>query len=294
MIFMDWIERMNAAINYIEEHITEELDFSKIAQIAFSSAYHFQRMFVCMAGIPLSEYIRRRRMSLAVADLKSDNAKIVDVAHKYGYSSPTAFNRAFKSVHGIAPSLIKQDGVHVKSYPPISFKITIKGVEGMNYRIEKKDAFRIVGISAPLDPELENNYELVSQMWQVAEKNGTISKLSALMEGPPTSLLGVMVCNESVEEWRYFAAVSSTKEIDSTLEEYIIKPYTWAIFSGEGSDSDAIKNLGMRVITEWLPTSGYEYDNGPDIEVYLSEEPGNSKFEFWMPVKRAEVGENHL
>ena len=285
---MDWVERMNAAINYIDEHITEELDFSKIAQIAHSSTYHFQRMFICMTGIPLSEYIRRRRMSLAAADLKNDNAKIMDIAVKYGYNSPTAFNRAFQSVHGIAPSLVKQNGVSVKSYPPISFKLMIKGVEGLNYRIEKKEAFRIVGVSVTIEKDIESLYEskLGPQMWQIAEKNGTISKLSALMEGQPARLLGVMVCDDSLEEWRYFAAVSSAKEIDSTLEEYIVPPYTWAIFSGEGNNSDAIIDLGMRVITEWLPASGYEYDNGPDIEVYLGEETGYAKFEFWMPVKK--------
>jgi len=287
---MEWIERMNAAINYMEEHITEELDFSKIAQIACSSAYHFQRMFICMTGLPLSEYIRRRRMSLAVSDLKNDNAKIVDIALKYGYNSPTAFNRAFQSVHGIAPSLVKHDGAAVKSYPPISFKVTVKGVEGINYRIEKKEAFRVVGFSAPLDKDFESsyNYELGNQMWQLAQTNGITSKLSALREGEPAGLLGVLVCDDSLEEWRYFVAAASTKEIDHTLEEYIVPPYTWAIFSGEGKDADAIKELGSRVITEWLPTSGYEYDNGPDIEVYLSEEPGHATFEFWMPVKKAE------
>ena len=283
---MDWVERMNSSVNYIEEHITEELDFSEIAKIACSSAYHFQRMFACMTGVSLSEYIRRRRMSLAVADLKSGNIKIVDIALKYGYSSPTAFNRAFQSVHGVAPSLVKQNGVSVKSYPPISFKITVKGAESLDYRIEKKEPFRVVGFSAVLDKDLYNNYELINQMWQLAGKNGTTSKLTGLMDGYPSGLLGVMVCDDSLEEWRYFAAVSSTKEIDSTLEEYIIPSYTWAIFTGEGDAPDAIKDLGMRVITEWLPTSGYEYDNGPDIEVYLSEEPGNTKFEYWMPIKK--------
>ena len=284
--YMDWIERMNTAINYIEEHIRDELDFAKIAQIACTSAYHFQRMFICMTGISLSEYIRRRRMSLAVSDLKNDKDKIVDIALKYGYNSPTAFNRAFQSVHGIAPSLVKQNGVSVKSYPPISFKITIKGAEVMNYRIEKKEAFRVVGFSSPLDKDLYNNYELVNQMWQLSAANGTTSKLLTLMDGQPTGLLGVMACDDSLEEWRYYVAVASTKKIDSTLEEYIIPPYTWAIFSGEGKDADAIKDLGNRVIAEWLPTSGYEYDNGPDIEVYLSEEPNYAKFEFWLPVKK--------
>jgi len=224
-------------------------------------------------------------MSLAVADLKNDKDRIVDVALKYGYNSPTAFNRAFQSIHGIAPSLVKQNGVSVKSYPPISFKITIKGAEGMNYRIEKKEAFRIVGFSSPLDKDLYSNYELVDQMWQLSATNGTTSKLLTLKDGQPTGLLGVMACDDSLEEWRYYVAFSSTKEIDNTLEEYIIPPYTWAIFSGEGKDVDEIKDLGNRVIAEWLPTSGYEYDNGPDIEVYLSDEPGNVKFEYWLPIK---------
>ena len=97
-----------------------------------------------MAGIPLSEYIRRRRMSLAAIELQSGNKKIIDIGMKYGYASPTAFNRAFQSVHGIAPSIAKKGGTTIKSYPPISFKLTVKGVEELSYRIETKDSFRIV------------------------------------------------------------------------------------------------------------------------------------------------------
>lgn len=108
---MDWIERLNEAIRYMEEHLTEETDYGELARIAGCSAYHFQRMFAYMAGVPLSEYIRRRKMSLAAVDLQSGEEKIVDIALKYGYSSPTAFNRAFQSVHGIAPSLVR-NGVY--------------------------------------------------------------------------------------------------------------------------------------------------------------------------------------
>ncbi|SHF22925.1 Helix-turn-helix domain-containing protein [Lactonifactor longoviformis DSM 17459] len=110
-----------------------------------------------MAGIPLSEYIRRRRMYLAAVNLQGGGIKIVDAALNYGYSSPTAFNRAFQSVHGIAPSSAKREGVFLKSYPPISFKITVKGLEEMNCRIETREAFRIVGISTPLHKEIEKN-----------------------------------------------------------------------------------------------------------------------------------------
>ncbi len=110
---MEWMERLNETICYIEEHLTKEIDYERLGQIACCSSYHFQRMFTYMAGIPLSEYIRRRKMSLAAVDLQGKSMKIIDVAGKYGYNSPTAFNRAFQSVHGIAPSAVKNEGVSV-------------------------------------------------------------------------------------------------------------------------------------------------------------------------------------
>ncbi|MCC0686377.1 AraC family transcriptional regulator [Clostridioides sp. ZZV14-6345] len=281
---MEWIERLNKAINYIEENITKEIEYEQVAKIACCSTYHFQRMFAYMADVPLSEYIRRRRMSLAAVELQNDDKKIIDVALKYGYSSPTAFNRAFKSIHGVAPSIIKKGEITTfKAFPPISFKISIKGAEEMNYRIEKKEAFRIVGVSQPLHTELEKNFEIVPQMWQKVALDGTLQKLISMMDSQPQGVLGISICNNS-EEWKYCISVSSTKSIDNTLEEYTVPAFTWAIFSGEGQCPQAMQELEKRIITEWLPTSGYEYDNGPDIELYLNPDPQNAKFEVWIPV----------
>lgn len=280
---MECIERLNKAINYIEEHLTDEIDYDRLGQIACCSAYHFQRMFTYMAGITLSEYIRRRKMSLAAVDLQGSNEKIIDIAEKYGYSSPTAFNRAFQNIHGVAPSTVKNKSVSVKSFPPIVFKITIKGVGEMNYRIETKSAFRIIGVSQPLHKEIENNFAIVPKMWQDAVVNGTIQKLASLIDTPLKGLLGVSVCNDE-EQWKYFIAVSSTKKVDK-FEEYIIPETTWAIFSGSGTNQ-TIQDLEQRIITEWLPTSGYEYANAPDIEVYLNPDPQNAKYEVWIPVKK--------
>ncbi|NMS89343.1 AraC family transcriptional regulator [Clostridioides difficile] len=281
---MEWIERLNKAINYIEENIAKEIEYEQVAKIACCSTYHFQRMFAYMADVPLSEYIRRRRMSLAAVELQNDDKKIIDVALKYGYSSPTAFNRAFKSIHGVAPSVIKKGEITtLKAFPPISFKISIKGAEEMNYRIEKKEAFRIVGVSQPLHTELEKNFEIVPQMWQKVALDGTLQKLIPMMDSQPQGVLGISICND-LEEWKYFISVSSTKSIDDTLDEYTIPAFTWAIFSGEGQCPKAIQELEKRIVTEWLPTSGYEYDNGPDIELYLNPDPQNAKFEVWIPV----------
>ena len=280
---MEWIERLNEAIAYIEEHLTEEIDYERLGKIACCSSYHFQRMFTYMAGVPLSEYIRRRKMSLAAVDLQSTGIKIIDVAGKYGYNSPTAFNRAFQSVHGIAPSAVKNEGVSVKSFPPVSFKIIVKGVEEMNYRIETKAAFRIVGVSVPLEKDIEKNFAVIPRKWQETAMNGTLQKLTGLMDTQPMGVLGVSTCNDT-EPWRYYIAVSSS-QTDRNLEEYTVPAATWAVFPGAGTNQ-SIQELERRIVTEWLPTSGYEYGNAPDVEVYLNPDPQNAQYEVWIPVVR--------
>ena len=283
---MEWIERLNASLNYIEEHLSEVIEIDDLAQIACCSSYHYQRMFTYIAGIPLSEYLRRRRMSIAAVELQQSEIKIIDLALKYGYNSPTAFNRAFQSVHGIAPSAVRKAGSVVKTFPPISFRITVKGVEEMNYRIEKKEAFRIVGLSAPMKNNTEENFSVVPQLWGKAAQEGFIPKLASMMNTSIMGILGVSACFDN-EQWKYFISVATSLPAVAPLEEYTVPAYTWAIFSGEGACPQAIQELERRIVTEWLPTSGYEYDNGPDIEVYLEPDPSKARFEVWIPVVRA-------
>ncbi|MCI9191713.1 MAG: AraC family transcriptional regulator [Lachnospiraceae bacterium] len=278
---MEWIERLNDAISYIEEHLTDEIDMEQLGRIACCSSYHFQRMFTYMAGIPLSEYIRRRKMSLAAVDLQSRDSKIIDVAGKYGYNSPTAFNRAFQSVHGMAPSALKKEGVSVKSFPPITFKITVKGVEEMNYRIETKEPFRIVGVSVPLEKDIEKNFAVIPAKWGEIAADGTLQRLTCMMDTQPYGVLGISTCNDT-EPWRYYIAVSSSRAADG-LEEYTVPGATWAVFPGTGTNQ-SIQELERRIVTEWLPTSGYEYGNAPDVEVYLNPDPENAQYEVWIPV----------
>lgn len=282
---MEWIDRLNEVIQYIEQHLTDEqINYDTLAAIACCSTYHFQRMFTYMAGIPLSEYIRRRKMSLAAVQLQTTDEKIIDIALKFGYNSPTAFNRAFQNIHGLAPSAVRKSNVTLKSYPSITFKMIIKGVEEMNYRIEKKEAFRIVGLASPLSNSIEENFKEVPVLWQKLSEQNTIARLMSLMDGQPMGLLGISTCS-NLESWRYYIAVSSSQPALEGMEEAEIGAYTWAIFSGEGACPQAIQALESRIVTEWLPTSGYEYDNGPDVEVYLTPDPANAKFEVWIPVK---------
>jgi AraC family transcriptional regulator len=277
---MEWIDRLNQAVDYLEGHL-EAPDLGEAARIACCSPYHFQRMFTLLAGAPLSEYVRRRKMSRAAADLQHGE-RIVDVALKYGYSSPTAFNRAFQVVHGLPPSAAKTPGAVLKSHPPLRFAITVQGVEEMEYRIEKRDAFRIVGVSAPLSKDIEENFQQVPQLWGRAAADGTIPRLAGLMDGEPRGLLGVC---DGLESARYYIAVATSAPAGEGLEEHTVPAFTWAVFPGTGEGAPAIQALERRVVTEWLPTSGYEYAEGPDVEVYL--DPECTKFEVWIPVVKA-------
>ena len=277
---MEWVERFNQAIQYIEAHLTEEINGGRLAEIACCSPFHFQRMFAYMTGVPLSEYLRRRRMTLAAADLRSGQ-KVLDVALRYGYDSPTAFNRAFQSVHGIPPSAAREDGVLLKSYPPISFTITVKGAVEMEYRIEKKDAFRIVGKSVPLHKKIEKNFATLPKAWGEAAADGTLTKLAGMMNHEPPGVLGVSFCMGD-EDWRYYIAVATDLPADG-FEEASIPAATWAIFPGQGT-SASIQELETRIITEWLPPSDYEYANAPDVEVYLNADPENARYEVWLPI----------
>lgn len=282
---MEWLEKLNKSLEYIEENLDGEIEYEKAAKIACCTTYHFQRMFSYIAGIPVSEYIRNRRLTKAALDLQNGD-KVIDVALRYGYESPTAFNRAFKKVHHVTPSVAQKEGTFLKAYSPISFKITIKGVEEMKYSIVKKDKIRIVGMKALLEKNIEENFKTVPKLWQEVAQSGMINDIVSLMNMDSKGVLGVSACMDNLEKWEYYIAVETDKEVPSGMDEYIIPECTWAIFQGEGVMPFAIQEIEKRAITEWLPTSGYEYADAPDIEVYLNQDPNNSKFEVWIPIRK--------
>jgi AraC family transcriptional regulator len=282
---MEWLERLNKSVDYIENNLADEISYDRAAQIACCSTYHYQRMFSYIAGIPLSEYIRRRRMTVAAFELQSRNMKVIDAALKYGYDSPTSFNRAFQSVHGISPSQARGEGISLKAFPRISFNISIKGDAEMNYKIEKKDAFRIVGVKEHFDMNVEEAFAKVPLFWQKTVKDGWLPKLCALMDKPPLGVLGVSACMNG-KDFDYFIAVASGKPAPEGAVEYIVPAATWAVFECVGAMPQAIQELQKRIVSEWLPMSGYEYANAPDIEVYFEGDQQSPKYKsaVWLPV----------
>lgn len=278
---MEWLKNWNDALDYLEEHLEDEIKLEELGRLAGCSPYHFQRMFSYLAGVPLSEYIRRRRMTLAVAALRAGE-KVLDVALRCGYDSPTAFNRAFQSVHGVPPSLVKQDGVKLKAFPRIHFKSVVKGATEMEYQIVQKPAFRIVGFRTPIPTDQEESFQCVPQFW--AETGHRLGELIPLMDQSFPGVLGVCTMNE---ENYYYIAVASDAAPPDGGHEWTVPAATWAIFSGQGSLPMAIQELQKRIVSEWLPSSGYEWAQAPDIEVYLSTPDSEAaQFQIWIPVTK--------
>lgn len=285
---MELLERFNNVMDYVEENIDGEIRFEEAARIAYCSVFHFQRMFAYITGILFSEYIRRRRMTCAAFDLQNDE-KVIDVALKYGYDSPTAFNRAFKSVHGVPPSMAKELGVTLKNYPRFSFRISIIGDTEMNYRIEKREEFRIVGVKERCSMNVEESFKQVPLFWQKTNERGVIPELCELMNGKPEGVLGICAGMDG-ESFDYYIAVVSDKKIPAGKDfvEYTVPAGTWAVFECVGPMPKAIQELEKRIVTEWLPNSGYEYADAPDIEVYPNSDTNSPDYrcEVWFPVKR--------
>lgn len=284
---MDWLDRLNEAMEYIEQNLTGEIRYETAARIACCSTFHFQRMFSYIAGVPLSEYIRRRKMTSAAFELQNGRAKVIEVALKYGYESPTAFTRAFLGVHGIPPTAARSSGANLKAYPRISFQLTIKGDVQMNYRIEKKDSFRVLGVKEHYANELEKSFQEVPLFWQKSIASGIINEILSLHNKEPFGLLGISTCMNG-QDFDYYIAVASDKAKPQALTEYNVPAATWAIFECKGAMPAAIQQLQQRIITEWLPASGYEYDDAPDIEVYFEGDQQSEDYrcEVWLPIVR--------
>jgi len=283
---LEWLDRLNSVMDYIEDHLADVIAYDEAAKIACCSTYHLQRMFSYIAGVPLSEYIRRRRMTAAAFELQQSGGKVIDLALRFGYDSPTAFNRAFQSVHGVPPTAAKEAGVTLKTYPRISFHLSIKGDVNMDYRIEKKEAFRIIGLKTPMDTDMEKNFQTIPKFWLEVSQSGAMQTMQTMMNGEPGGVLGVSACAGG-EDWEYYIAVASSLPLPQNAPqmcEYTVPACTWAVFPGTGAMPNAIQELEKRMVTEWLPTSGYEYANAPDIEVYLTADPQNTVFEVWMPI----------
>ncbi len=274
------LEYMKHAIDYIENNLDGEIEYAKIAQTALCSQYHFQRMFASLIGIPLSEYIRRRRLTLAAFELQDGNEKIIDIALKYGYNSPDSFSRAFVAMHGITPSKAREKGISLKAYPRVTFTLSLKGVVEMNYRIEQKTAFTVVGVKQRFS-HIEGLGENIGKMW-----SETPREIFSQITGLGKELVGVYSGMYEDNTTDYYIATITEKEAPESLCKLEIPSLTWAIFEIVGPMPTAMAEVWGRIFSEWFPTSGYEHAEAAEIEWYSNGNLSSAdyKSEIWIPV----------
>lgn len=289
---MDNLKDLNDALEYIEEHLLDEIDLNQVDRIAGCSNYHFQRMFTYLAQISLHEYIKRRRLSLAAIDCINTNERILDIALKYGYQSNDSFTRAFVGFHGNTPSYLRKHKIQVISYPKLSFQLTVKGNSVMKVSIVEKGAFNLIGISKRVPIVFNGVNQSIMEMFK--SLNGEmIGQLKSINDIEPK---GIISASYNFSEGRmdekgeldHLIGVHSS--LDS-LESYTVvsvPELTWAVFDVRGPYPDTLQNTWARIYSEWLPSNPYECVNGPEIVwnegVDMSKPDYHSQI--WIPITK--------
>lgn len=285
---MEWLEKMNSAIDYIEENLAGEIDFKEAAKRACCSTFHFQRVFLAVNGVTPVEYARRRRLTQAARELTSTNAKVIDVALKYGYDSPDSFTRAFRNVHGVTPLAAREPGVTLTAFPRISFHILLKGGDDMDYRIIEKPGITIAAKTRQFTTSNGQNFVEIPKWWHEFLTSSECQALTSLAGNKPGAvtrgaMLGICYGEADDVEFSYAIGVELPQGASSgAFEKIEIPAATWVVFD---CTLDNLQEVTKRIFSEWFPSTGYEHDSTPELEVYLPEKPGKPmNCELWIPI----------
>lgn len=277
---MEWINRLNEVIGYIEEHLDDEISSEVIGKIAACPVGSFHRTFSLITGITLSEYIRRRKLTKAAFELQSTDCKVIDIAVKYGYESSDAFCVAFKKMHGVSPAAARQRNIKLKSYPRLSFTLTIKGDAEMNYRVVERGSFKVCG--KIVTSSLENN--IVPDFWEKCKEDGTVERLLKIGVNPCTLGLCFGYNDEGVND--YMVGIETDHAFIEDLKTIEIPETTWLVFEAVGPVNPTLRNTWARIYGEFLPQSIYEQSSLPTMEKYFGGEVNADNYyvEVWIPV----------
>lgn len=287
------IAELNRLVDYIEQHLDEDLDVPAMASSLGTTEYHLRRMFSSLAGMPLSEYIRRRRMTLAASDLVGDE-RLLDIATRYGYGSTEAFGRAFQSVHGSSPAHVRAHGGPLRTQPQLRFRLTVEGSTVMDARITDRPAFRLIGHATrvPLIHEGVNPH--------IQEFVATIApeehlRLKSLSSTEPTGILQVTAdvspdYSEGSElTYLHAVAVDAAADVPADLDVLDVDPGPWVVFRSSGPYPATLQSMWAATATEWFPSNPWRLRPGPSIVAVLerADDFSTATTELWMPVERA-------
>ena len=274
-----WSEGLQNAIEYMENNLTEDIQVKDIAEKAYVSEFHFQRIFSVLCGFSVAEYIRNRRLTLAARELQGSDSKVIDVAIKYGYDSPDSFARAFTRLHGITPSAAKEKGALLRDFAPLKIILSLEGGTMMDYRIEEKAAFTVMGRKRSFSNE--NAYQEIPKYWK-----------EHMMDGGSEIVCGMFgLCMDSNgSSFDYLIADNYLpwKAVPDGYETRTLPAGTWAVFPCKMKN---LQETNTKMWKEWLPNcKDYKLGGNYNIEMYAPPCEGDfseSDCELWLPIEKA-------
>ncbi|ROR37271.1 AraC family transcriptional regulator [Kitasatospora cineracea] len=295
------LERLNQAMDHVEEHLDRRLEVAELARITATSEYHFRRLFSSLAGMPLSEYVRRRRLTVAAAEVLAGEPSLLDVAVRYGYGSGEAFARAFRAQHGVGPGEARRSGAVLNAQPRLSFRLVVEGSTTMRYRIVEKEAFRVVGRKARVPLIYEGVNPHIAEHIRGIPAD-TVRRITELSDQEPQGLLSATVrlpeegsdgpggfAEGSLLDY-YHAVVSGADagRLPADLDVLECPAGSWAVFENTGPFPQALQQMWAEVAARWIPSNPYEYRPGPEILRVrpAPDAPGESSAQLWIPVTR--------
>ena len=284
------LERLNEALDHIESHLDQRIDVTGLARIAMTSEYHFRRMFSALAGISLSEYIRRRRLTVAGAEVLAGERTLLEIAVRYGYGSGEAFARAFRGLHGVGPGEARRGGAALNSQPRMSFRLIVEGSSTMRYRVVEREQFHVVGKKARVPLVHEGMNPAIADFIRGIDKE-TMRRITALSDQQPEGIVGVSddldPSRAEGTELDYYHGVVTGSAGPADLDALTVPAGTWAVFENTGAFPEALQYLWRDVFTQWFPSNPYQSRPGPEIlRTRLSEDGTEADAELWIPVER--------
>lgn len=290
------MDQWNAAVAHIEDHLEGTIDMRELARLTLTSEYHFRRMFSVLAGMPVSDYIRRRRLTLAAAAVVGRQEAVQDIAVRYGYSSADAFSRAFRAVHGVGPQEARRAGAALRAQPMLRFALSIEGADQMEYRLEHKNAFTLVGRRRRMPMIYHGpNPEMTAFQEEVGEQ--TLKYIHRLSGIEPSGV--VSVCTE-FEEGRedgsmfdFWLAAATEEQLDPQilsehgLETSEVPAHTWLVLTSADSEVESVQQLWPDAYGKWFPANPYSPVKGPElVSTIYSEDWRPLHSELWLPIAK--------
>ncbi|MFG3259779.1 GyrI-like domain-containing protein [Streptomyces sp. NPDC048172] len=283
------LERLNQAMEHIECRLDQAVDVGELARVAATSEHHLRRMFSALTGMPLSEYVRRRRLTLAGAEVLAGRDTLLEIAVRYGYGSGEAFARAFRAMHGIGPGEARRTGAALNSQPRMAFRLTVEGRSTMRYRVVDRADFTVVGFQTrvPL-VHAGPNPAIVDFVRGIGRR--TLERLEKLSDQEPHGI--VAVCDgmdpsraEGTELDYHHGVITSAAPPEGTTT-LAVPAGTWAVFTTSGPAPGAIQELWRDVFTEWFPSNPYRTRTGPELlRTHPSPDKPGTEAELWLPVE---------